>query len=144
MPALAALLASTACLTAPVSYGAPPDAGAPRIPWVRSGPVTGYLFYYGAPGPWRTSTERVLISTGGGPPSGYATKILWHVRGGAGSVTIAGTRLDGVGRFTQRFPASGGFFPSIVDVPAEGCWRITVGSGGRSGRFAFAAIAAGR
>ena len=139
MTALAAFAAS-ACLSAPVSYGTPPNAGAPAIPWIHAGPVVGYLFYYGAEGPWKSQTARALITTRGGPEGGYATKILWHVRGGSRRVTVVGARLDGAGRFTQRFSASGAFFPSIVVVPSSGCWRLTVTSGRHVARFAFLAL----
>lgn len=114
-----ALLAASACLSAPVTYALPSDPGAPAgVPWVRAGAVYGYLFYYGADGPWKTQRSRVLITTRGGVPGGYATKILWHVRDGSSVVTVSGRRLDGPGRFRQRFPATstgggGGWFPSI-------------------------------
>ena len=141
MGALAALIAS-ACISAPVSYSAPPDVDGPHIPWIHAGPVSGYLFYYGATGPWKTEPDRVLITPGGGISGSYATKILWHVRGGSTTVTLVGQRLDGIGRFRQRFPVTGGFFPSILNVPSVGCWRITVSSGYQVGRFAFMALAA--
>jgi hypothetical protein len=141
MGVLAVLMAS-ACISAPVSYAAPPDGGAPHIPWIHAGPVSGYLFYYRASGPWRSQPDRVLITSGGGPPGGYATKILWHVRGGSARVTLVGRQLDGAGRFRERFPAIGGsYFPSILVVPSAGCWRVTVSSGRRTGRFAFLALA---
>jgi len=141
MGALAALI-SSACISAAVSYTAPLDPGAPHIPWLSAGPVSGYLFYYGADGPWREKPERVIITTGGGPAGGFATKILWHVRGGAATLRLTGRRLDGSGRFTQTFPAiGGGFFPSTVVVPAPGCWGVTVRSGHRVRRFAFLALA---
>jgi hypothetical protein len=141
MGALAVLMAS-ACISAPVSYAAPPDSGAPSIPWIHAAPVSGYLFYYGASGPWKTQPDRVLITPRGGIPGGYRTKILWHVRGGSGTITLVGRRLDAAGRFRQRFPAiGGGYFPSIVVVPSAGCWRVTVSSGRRTGRFAFLALA---
>lgn len=140
-----AALAASACISAPVSYAAPPDMGAPSIPWIHAGPVVGYLFYYGANGPWKARTARVLITTGGGPPGSYATKILWHVRRGTDGVSIIGTRLDGPGRFRQAFSATpsggGAYFPSILKIPSPGCWRVTVSSGRRSGRFAFLAFA---
>lgn len=138
MAALAALIAS-ACISASVSYARPPDPRAPSIPWIHAGPVAGYLFYYGAAGPWQTRTDRLLITPGGGT-SLYATKILWHVRGGSRLITISGQRLDGLGHFRQRFSAKGGYYPSIVDVPSAGCWRVTVRSGRHSGRFAFLAL----
>jgi len=140
MEVLAALAAS-ACISAPVSYATPPNAGAPQIPWIHAGPVVGYLFYYGAPGPWKAQTGRVLVTPGGGITGQYATKILWHVVGGARNTTITGQRLDAVGHFKHAFPATGGgYYPSIINVPSEGCWRITVSSGRRSGRFAFVAL----
>jgi hypothetical protein len=141
--ALAALL-SSACISASVSYAAPPDRAAPSIPWIHAGPVSGYLFYYGAAGPWKTQTTRALIIPGGGVPGvgGYTTKILWHVRGGGSTVILSGVRLDAPGRFRQQFPAIGGsYFPSILSVPTAGCWRVAVRSGRRMGRFAFLALA---
>lgn len=140
MGAFGALIAS-ACISASVSYATPPDPGAPSIPWVHAGPITGYLFYYASSGPWKTQPDRVLIATRGGIPGGYRTKVLWHVRGGAGTVMLIGRRLDGPGEFRQRFLSiSGGYFPSIVVVPSAGCWRITARSGRRVGRFAFLAL----
>jgi hypothetical protein len=141
MPFLAAVLAS-ACLSAPVHYGPPPTPGAPpTIPWIHVGPVTGYLFYYGSDGPWKTQTDRALITTGGGPPGGYATKILWHVRHGSGRITVRGRRLDAPGQFAQKFRASGSrSYPSIVVVPSSGCWRLTVTSRRHVGRFVFEAL----
>jgi len=143
MGALAVLVAS-ACISASVSYGTPPDPGAPHIPWIHAGPVSGYLFYYSESGPWKTQPDRVFITPRGGIPGvgGYATKILWHVRGARGALILSGLRLDAPGRFRQRFPAiSGSYFPSILSVPTEGCWRVAVRSGRRMGRFAFLALA---
>jgi hypothetical protein len=143
MVALAALAAS-ACLSAPVSYATPPDSSAPYIPWIHAGPVVGYLFYYGADGPWKTRADRVLISTRGQVSGGGVTKILWRVRGGSKAIRIVGKRLDAAGSFRQQFPATpsggGAFFPSIVNVPTSGCWRVTVSSANRVGRFAFWAV----
>jgi hypothetical protein len=86
----------------------------------------------------------VLIPTHGHAAAGGATKILWRVRGGSRTVRIIGRRLDGAGSFRQQFastPSGGGtLFPSIGDVPASGCWRLTVSSGTHVGRFAFRAV----
>ena len=57
-----------------------------------AGPVVGYLFYYGADGPWKTQPDRVLISTHGQASGGGATpgdgapdrRGDRRVRGGAG------------------------------------------------------------
>jgi hypothetical protein len=136
--ALVALFAS-ACISAPVSYAPPPDPGAPTIPWIRAGAVTGYLYYYGSNGPWNEQRERVTIPTGG-RGGGFVTKILWRVRGGYGRVTLTGRQLDGVGRFTQTYKGiQGSYFPSRLIVPSAGCWRVTVASAGRRASFAFTA-----
>jgi len=97
----------------------------------------------GTRGRGRRSLTGVLITPRGGIPGSYATKILWHVRSASATVTLVGQRLDGIGRFRQRFPVTGGsgYFPSIVIVPSVGCWRITVSSRQRTGRFAFLALA---
>ena len=82
--------------------------------------------------------RRMLVSSTG------ATKILWRVRGGSRVVRIIGKRLDAAGSFRQQFPATpsggGAFFPSIINVPTSGCWRLTVISGNHVGRFAFWAV----
>ena len=78
-----------------MTYALPSDPGAPAgVQWIYAGSVYGYLFYYGAAGPWKTQTSRALITPSGGVTDRYATKILWHVPGGSGAVTINGQRLD--------------------------------------------------
>jgi hypothetical protein len=140
-----ALLLSSACLSAPVSYGPPSTPGdAPQqVPWVRSGAIVGYLFYYGSPGPWQQQRDRVLIPVGGSG-AGVSAKILWYVPGGGRRITLWGQRLDGEGKSVsvQRISGSpgGGYFATITVVPNAGCWRLTVGSGKRSARFAFVAV----
>jgi hypothetical protein len=137
---LAALVLASLCVAAPVSYSSPPDRGAPAIPWVHAGPVSGYLFYYGAPGPWRSERQRAIVATRGGGP-GFGTKILRHVQGGYGRVIVSGSRLDGDGRFRQSYEAiPGGYLPSYLIVPSAGCWRVTVSSAGRRASFAFRAV----
>jgi hypothetical protein len=140
-----AALAASVCLSAAVTYALASDPGAPAgVPWVRAGAVYGYLFYYGAAGAWKSRPDRALITTGGGVRGAYATKVLWHVRGGSLVITVSGQKLDGPGRFRQRFPETstggGGWFPSIVIVPSSGCWRLTVTSGRKTSRFAFVAV----
>jgi hypothetical protein len=68
-------------------------------------------------------------------------KIPWWVRRNWGpTLELAGRRLDGDGSFRQEFPAAYGHdgaqdqmvFPSIVDIPAAGCWLLRL----RTGRLA--------
>jgi hypothetical protein len=60
-------------------------------------------------------------------------KIPWWVRRNWGrSLELVGTRLDAAGSFRQAFPAANTHdgpqnqmvFPSIVDIPAAGCWLL--------------------
>jgi hypothetical protein len=60
-------------------------------------------------------------------------------------LTIQGDQLDGKGRFEQDFLAAHSadrvLYPSIVDVPSAGCWRLTVRNGRQVVRFAVVAVA---
>jgi hypothetical protein len=106
---------------------------------VKAGPIEGYLFYFVASAP--PPPTRAMIYTRGRTPSNGATKILWYARRGGLRLTVLGTRLDAPGSFVQRFrPAQNSFYPSITVVPSAGCWRFSVTSGHRRGRFAFVAV----
>ena len=67
-----------------------------------------------------------------GAPSNRRNKILWIVRlpRNGSELTIRGTPLDGVRPvITVSSPANsspGEIYPSIVNVPAAGCWRMTL------------------
>ena len=68
---------------------------------------------------------------------------LWLAHGtGAGLVLVVrGKRLDHRGSFTQSFSTAGGDeYPSIVKVPAAGCWQLQLTSGTKRGRVAFLAV----
>ena len=139
---MAPLLAAAALLGCPAttvhytatSYG---------TPWVATRAVAGHLFAYGG----RTlmdarvnSSDGLVLYTHGRTPDG-ATKILWIVRRPGASLQLIATRLDAPGSFSQRFVARGrGQFPSIIDVPAAGCWRLTLRSGRARAAFVAAAV----
>jgi hypothetical protein len=93
---------------------------------------------------WRTGGGRALLYTHGTGPGGGNMKVAWWVRRSTGSaLTIVGRRLDAPGSFRQQFPEALSYtshppgylavFPSIVDVPAAGCWRLAVRTGVRRG-----------
>ncbi len=139
--------AQRACQTSHVRYTpyTGPDAtGLASIPWIQSadGTFVGHLFYYGSV-PWakeRRLGARIYTTV---RPHPFNPKVLWtwvpERRGYTRTLTIAGRRLDAPGSFTARYP---GFrdYPSYVEVPHSGCWRVTVSTGGRSGRFVFSAL----
>ena len=141
-PWLAALTLA-ACPSTTVHYG----TTSVGTPWVASGAITGHLFAYTR----RTlmdervnSSDGLVLYTHGRTPEG-ATKILWRVRTPRRStrtLTIRATQLDGPGTFTQRLPGTGGTsqFPSIVDLPAAGCWRLSVQSGKVRATFVVQAV----
>lgn len=119
----------TACPATTVHYGATRVG----VPWIAAGGLTGHLFAYGG----RTlmdqrvnGSDGLVLYTGGGTAEG-ATKILWVARRRSGSrLLLSGRRIDGSGTFGQRFRANReGAFPSIVKIPAAGCWRLAIKAG---------------
>lgn len=122
--------------------------GQPDLPWVetRSGMprIIGYLFYY----PYFLGDGRfsrapgLVVPTGGGIPDQVSSKIFWIVGEGAGrSLLIRGERLDAPGSFqSHREPRATGGFPSIVEIPSEGCWRVTLQTGSVRGSIVVNAV----
>jgi hypothetical protein len=132
------------CSATPVRYAAPPAA--PDLPFVSVGKIDGYLFYYppALADPRVHGSEGLVIYAGGESPDGQvAMKILWRTRHPAATLRIVGRRLDARGAFVQRLPAdtSRVEFPSIVDVPAAGCWRLTLTAGAAHARLVVRAVA---
>jgi hypothetical protein len=115
------------------------------LPWIQAEPIssgiTGHLFY--AQGPQLVQP----LYTNGQLPGGAATKILWMVENShSGSeLDISGTHLaPGQGSFQQTVPAATSpttDYPSIVDVPAPGCWKLTLASGTVTGTVVFWVVA---
>lgn len=136
-----------ACEPAQVRYDPYPGRGEglSQIPWIAGKPqssgLVGLLWYW--PDEWRRQqVEEARVYTGGVAPLGWNVKILWafvapSVRGhGGGELVVEGRRLDGRGRFEDRFAAIGyagqkgaPSYASIVDVPTPGCWRLTLTTG---------------
>jgi hypothetical protein len=82
---------------------------------------------------WRTDDGRLMLYTHGVSPSGMNMKVPWWSRNGHGLLQLTGIRLDARGRFAQEFSEAGtsqfapgyhAVFPSIVDIPAAGCWLL--------------------
>ena len=137
---MAPLLAAAALLGCPattVHYGPTPIG----TPWVRSGGITGNVFAYSGS---MLMDERVNGSDGlvlytRGGTGNPAMKMLWTTTARAARLTILGRRLDGAGGFAHRLNG-GREVPSIVRIPAAGCWRLSVRAGSARGTFVVRAV----
>ena len=71
------------------------------------------------------------------PPRTHSNKILWVSRIAAqpgSNLRIAAQRMQGshpIGTPVPRM-VTGGPGPSIIDLPASGCWRLTLSWSGRA------------
>jgi hypothetical protein len=140
------------CETTLVHYrpyqGAQP--GLAQLAWIAASPVSngvvGHLFYYDRLNVWRLKRlPRLRIYSGGQSPDGrISMKILWELRRGeAASMLVLGKKLDRSRSFSQQLsPAVGSRtqFPSIIDLPTPGCWRLTLKTGKTTGRVVFLAV----
>ncbi len=139
----------TACSVSHVRYSPDTSAsgGLRSIPWIATTPkgiFHAHLFLYGGT-PWPKQHlvgARIFTTV---KTRSINPKVLWTAqRPGAGpTLLISGKRLDKPGHFSSRYPsASSGKsqFPSYVEVPQAGCWRVTVKSGKLEGAVTFAAV----
>ena len=126
------------------------------LPWVAGEPaesgLVALLWYW--PRDWqRQRLREARIFTGGVAPAGYNVKVMWvflsaAARGRGGStIAVEGRRVDGQRTFRQEFTAIGyegqneaPSFASIIDVPATGCWRLTVSTGDLSASVDLRAV----
>jgi hypothetical protein len=71
-------------------------------------------------------------------------KILWQThRSGGVLLHLQGHRLDGAGSFSEELSPTASNarqFPSIVNVPTAGCWRLTLASGTTTGHVTVIAV----
>jgi hypothetical protein len=114
------------------------------IPWIRGEPrelgLVGLLWYWSEEHWGKSRTASIF--TGGEAPEGYSAKVLWAflapaVRDrGDVELVVEGRNLSGKGRFRETFAAIGyegqdgaPSYASIIDLPSEGCWRLTLTTG---------------
>jgi hypothetical protein len=130
------------CPATLVHYGAGGKGGLSTVPWVRIGRAgRAYLFFYGAEladGRVNRSRGTVIYTHGGTSTS--STKILWAPDHPGRRARVSATRLDAAGRFTQRLTRAGGTFPSVVSIPAAGCWKLTLNTGKSRATIAVRAV----
>lgn len=149
MTALAALISAAVVSACPashvhyVSYSGV-GAGLSGVPWIATanGAFYGHLFYVGGT-PWRLSKPVGAHIFTIARPRNLHPKVLWISRRGAatGHLVIRGRRLDAPGTFVKRNANGGAYqFPSYVEIPTAGCWRVSVSSAGVSGSVVFMAV----
>jgi hypothetical protein len=70
-------------------------------------------------------------------------KVPWWIESGGPSLDLVGTRLDASGSFRQAFSEAlspAGVYPSIVDIPAAGCWLLQLRTGKLAGAIVVRAV----
>lgn len=149
MSALALFLSAavlSACPVSHVHYRSYPGVGEGLggVPWIATsnGAFYGHLFYLEGT-PWRLSKPVGAHIFTTVVPRNIHPKVLWIARrkAAAARLVIRGRRLDAPGSFLTRAEGVGADqFPSYVEVPAAGCWRVTISAGSVSGSVVFAAV----
>jgi hypothetical protein len=97
--------------------------------------------------PWRVTGPATLTTHG--HDGDRNMKVPWWIRRNWGStLALTGTRLDSRGSFEQEFiaatdhdgPDDQMVYPSIVDIPAPGCWLLTLRSATLAGVIVVRAV----
>jgi hypothetical protein len=142
---VAAVQDQAGCRPAAVSYGPPPTlrggvSAPPGVPWVTTarGRITGSLFYYSQPA--FTGLTHAVIGVHGVAGHDVQTTILWTLAGPTRRLMeIRGRRLDAPGVFHQLVGGLGPF-AAVIDIPAAGCWRVSLRDGRVAGSLVFQAV----
>jgi hypothetical protein len=121
---------ASACVPAPIQHGAPPSwsqaawsASSPdfRIPYALASGDTAGAFFFADP-------------IHAGHPENPSNKVLWVVgspRNG-NSLRIVARRPGSSKVVRMQFPANSGpgeIYPSGVDLPSAGCWKLSLAWG---------------
>jgi hypothetical protein len=118
------------------------QSGLRPLPWIATAPdgrFKAYLFFYPNTAWGRRKLLGARIFTIR-KPRNINPKVLWSTRvhGYDLELSISGQRLDAPGSFQKTYDGFGDY-PSYVEVPAPGCWRVTVTTGSVSGSVVFSA-----
>jgi hypothetical protein len=122
--------AASACAPAPIEHGAPPSWSAAawsssspdfRVPYALASGDTAGAFFFADP-------------LRAGHPENPSNKVLWIVdapRNGH-PLRIVARRPDSSQTVRMQFPADSGpgeIYPSGVDLPSAGCWKLSLAWG---------------
>jgi hypothetical protein len=139
--------AEARCAPAPVQYGGNGYLARETAPWVSAGTggnrLTGFLYTHEL----NLGDARVRAAPCLSVYAGRKAKIAWSPRSLeriGRTLVMVGKRLDGTGSFTRRFPRAltRASFPSELQLPSAGCWRLSLGSGDLRWTLDVRAIAA--
>jgi hypothetical protein len=142
--ASAADVSGNLCPMSHVHYA--PFSGEPSdlrpLPWISTvpgGKFKAYLFFYPNTswGKQHLLGARIFTIR---KPRNINPKVLWSTRASGYKLTLqmTGLRLDAPGSFSKLYKGFGDY-PSYVEVPRPGCWRVTVTTGRVSGSVVFSA-----
>ena len=117
-----------------------------QLPWITASPLSaelvGHLFYYDRRNDWeRERLSPLRMYSGGESPDGRLNmKILWELRRGGAPLLldVLARRIDGPGSSFQQLPSTSSDasqFPSIIDIPTPGCWRLTLKAAATTGHI---------
>lgn len=110
-----------------------------------SGAFAGHLFYWSSSIQRRHGYRATIFTASYWKRTPENPKVLWIGRRPtiAPTIAIVGRRLDAPGRFRTVERGVGGTplaqYPSYVEIPAAGCWRVTVSAGSLRGSVVVAA-----
>ena len=125
------------CAPSAVHYGPPPrgDPSLRSLPWIEAGAdgqrIIGHLFYYDAVAsvPWGRGRVREfrIYANGRSPDDRVNMKVLWSGPDQlvGKPLTIDGEEINSGRHFRQVLKVG----PSILNVPAPGCWKLTLSVG---------------
>jgi hypothetical protein len=136
------------CEPTPVYRRTPPHPRFGAITWMPATPrvagVSAVLFVTTYP-----DSPDAVIPAGGKFPNGPNVKFLWWAPQPGSSLKMIGRRIDAPGRFTDEASSATGdvgtrggqtVFPSIIDVPAAGCWSVALRTRGSAGNVVFKVV----
>ena len=133
------------CPASAVHYGThantPQGVGGPWIT-TRASLFYGELFYYGSTS-WKNKHLRTVRIFTPSASRSVHPKVLWLARAAGLGTTlgIKGRRLDAPGAFSSHSSLTGeNQFPSYVEAPRAGCWRVTLTSGRLTDTAVFSVV----
>jgi hypothetical protein len=127
------------------------QSGLSQLPWIVASPpkaeLMGHLFYYDSGNTWKREglTSLHMYSGGESPDGRVSMKILWELRQASPPpvLKVRAKRIDGPGSSSQELASTSSDasqFPSVIDLPTPGCWRLTLTARATTGHVVVAVV----